>query len=253
MKLHRFFVEEKIPNVGGINLGRATKFADSETGRPSGEFSVANETLLNQWRNVLRMEAGSNVILFDGGGSESLCEFVSLDKKRATLKILEQKAGLVPLRAVTLYMALIKKDNFELVLEKATELGVSHIVPVEVARSEKKGVNYERSQKIVREASEQSGRATVPTIGEICSIDKGPGRPGLPGVVVFDPRGGISAREFFAVNNTSPVFVFIGPEGGFTDEEMELFHARNIPVVSTGTQILRAETAAIVALTLALV
>ncbi|MFZ2303875.1 MAG: RsmE family RNA methyltransferase [Minisyncoccia bacterium] len=232
MRLHRFFVEEKIPKAG--------------------EFSVANETLLNQWRNVLRMEGGSRVILFFGDGSESLCEFVSptgkIGKKSALLKVIETKKGLVPEREVTLYLALIKKDNFELVLEKATELGVSHIVPVQAGRSEKKGVNYERAEKILREASEQSGRVTVPAIEEIISVEKLPSD-----VVVFDPRGKISAREYFTKNTTAPVSLLIGPEGGFTDAEMESFHLRNIPIVSTGPQILRAETAVIVALTLALV
>lgn len=228
MRLHRFFVEEEIPTTG--------------------EFSVTNETLLNQWRNVLRMEAGDKAILFDGRGDEVLCEFTSLEKRSATLKVLERKAGQKLTREVTLYLALIKKDNFEFVLEKATELGVSHIVPVQADRSEKKGVNYERAQKILREASEQSGRATVPTIGEIIDIKKLPGD-----IVVFDPRGKIYAREYFTKNTTAPISILIGPEGGFTDAEIDSFHARNIPIVTTGSQILRAETAAIVALTLALV
>jgi len=228
MRLHRFFVEEKIP-------------AD-------GEFSVPDETLLNQWRNVLRMSDSDQAILFDGSGSESLCEFVSLTKKNALLKVLETKKGLVPERVVTLYMALIKKDNFELVLEKATELGVSHIIPVQMDRSEKKGVNYERAHKIVREAAEQSGRATVPTLDEIINIDKMPSD-----VVVFEPRGEISAREYFNKNSDTPIAVCIGPEGGFTDAELASFHERGITVVSTGSQVLRAETAAVVALTLALV
>lgn len=228
MKLHRFFVEEKIP--------------------VSGEFSVTNETLLNQWRNVLRMEEGSNALLFSGDGDESLCEFVSLTKKNALLKVLETKKGLVPSREVTLYLSLIKKDNFELVLEKATELGVAHIVPVQADRSEKKGVNYVRAEKILREASEQSGRATVPTVSEIIFVEKIPSD-----VVVFDPRGKISAREYFTTNTPTPISLFIGPEGGFTDVEIDSFHARNISIISTGAQILRAETAAIVALALALV
>ncbi|OIP65264.1 hypothetical protein AUK15_02180 [Candidatus Nomurabacteria bacterium CG2_30_43_9] len=243
MRLHRFFVKEKIPAVDGINL---------ETGRPSGEFLVTNEILLNQWRNVLRMGEGDKAVLFSGDGSESLCEFVSLTgkiaKKSAVLKILETKKGLMPSREVTLYIALIKKDNFELALEKATELGVSHIIPVQADRSEKKGVNYERAEKILREASEQSGRATVPTISKVIDVEKLPND-----VVVFDPRGEASTREYFAKHTNAPIAVLIGPEGGFTDAEMESFHARNIPIVSTGTQILRAETAAIVALTLALV
>lgn len=233
MKLHRFFVEKNIPN--------------------SGVFDITNESPLNQWRNVLRMEACDKAILFDGKGDEALCEFVSLSKKLATLKVLERKHGLVPTREVTLCMSLIKKDNFEFVLEKATELGVSHIVPVQADRSEKKGVNYERAEKILREASEQSGRATVPTLGEINDLVVFLKKVSSKGVVAFDPRSKISAREYFTKHTTAPVSVLIGPEGGFTDEEMSLFHTHNIPIVTTGSQVLRAETAAIVALTLALV
>ncbi|OIO30936.1 hypothetical protein AUJ77_01185 [Candidatus Nomurabacteria bacterium CG1_02_43_90] len=236
MRLHRFFTEEKIPT--------------------SGEFSVTNETLLNQWRNVLRMEVGKSLILFDGTGDEVLCEVVSLTKKSATLKIQEREQGVAPTRKVTLYMTLIKKDNFEMILEKATELGVSRIVPIETSRTEKKGVNYERARKIVREASEQSGRATVPTVCEIVHISDLSGRPGLPeseGLVVFDPRGEKSARAFFTAGDTTPVALLIGPEGGFTDEEMARFYSRNVHVVSMGTQILRAETAAVVALAMVLV
>jgi 16S rRNA (uracil1498-N3)-methyltransferase len=235
MRLHRFFVEEGLPEKPKLP-------ADA------WEFNVVDKNLLNQWRNVLRMETGDKAIFFDGRGNETLCEFVSLTKKSATLKVIERKHGLAPAREVTLYIALIKKDNFELVLEKATELGVSHIVPVQAERSEKKGVNYERAEKILREASEQSGRATVPTISEVISVEKISSN-----VVVFDPRGEISAREFFTKNTTAPVSVFIGPEGGFTDAEMDLFHAHKIPVITTGEQILRAETAAMVALALALV
>lgn len=236
MKLHRFFVEEE--DIAGKGLPAK-----------DSEFDVVDKNLLNQWRNVLRMEACDKAVLFDGKGDEALCEFVSISKKNATLKVLEKKHGLIPSRDVTLYIALIKKDNFELVLEKATELGVSRIVPVQADRSEKKGVNYERARKILQEAAEQSGRATVPTLENIIKIKDVPHE----NFVVFDPRGEISAREFFARSTATPISIFIGPEGGFTDEEMDLFHAHKIPVVATGEQILRAETAVIVALTLALI
>ena len=229
MRLHRFFITIPLPH--------------------EGELTITDENLVNQWRNVLRMEEGSKAILFDGHGDEALCEFISLNKKSATLKVLETKKGLVPTREVTLYIALIKKDNLELVLEKATELGVTRIVPVEAARSEKKGINRERSEKILREASEQSGRATVPMLEEIIDIKNVP----RENFVVFDPRGGVSAREFFASHTTAPISLLVGPEGGFTDEEIGFFKNRETPILTTGPTILRAETAAIVALTLVLV
>ncbi|KKU81687.1 MAG: 16S ribosomal RNA methyltransferase RsmE [Parcubacteria group bacterium GW2011_GWA1_47_8] len=235
MRLHRFFVEEKIPQAG--------------------EFSVVNETLLSQWRNVLRMGEGSRVIMFDGMGDEILCELRALTKKEATLAVIERTSGLAPLREVTLYLALVKKDNFEMVLEKATELGVTRIVPVQASRSEKKGVNYERARKILREASEQSGRVTVPVLGEVIPFSKileGFAVSPAP-LVMFDPRGEISARAYFATPTPDPVGVLVGPEGGFTEDEVGFFHTHRMPIVTTGTQILRAETAAIVALALALV
>lgn len=232
MRIHRFFISQVLPR--------------------EGEFVVSDNNLLNQWRNVLRMGEGDELVAFDGSGDEALCDFRSLGAKSATLLVKERRAGLAPLREVTLFMSLIKRDNFELVLEKATELGVSRIVPIEAARSEKKGINRERSEKILREAAEQSGRATVPTIDEVGPLQDVFKKYQMP-LVAFDPRGEKSAREYFNTNTTGPVGVVIGPEGGFTEDELALFSAHDVPLVSTGPTILRAETAAVVALTLALV
>lgn len=237
MRIHRFFVKEQTPQ--------------------KGEFIVSDTNLLNQWRNVLRMKAGDRLVAFDGTGDEAFCELSALDKKSATLLILEKKKGLAPAREITLFMSLIKRDNFELVLEKATELGVSRIVPVEVSRSEKKGLNRERSEKILREASEQSGRATVPVLGDVVNIKDifrvpigeayGDSTHKEP-IIVLDPRG-LPIGEAYG---KGVVGLVIGPEGGFTDEEIKFFKTNGTPILSTGATILRAETAAIVALALVL-
>ncbi len=227
MRIHRFFITERIPQ--------------------KGEFTVSDAGLLNQWRSVLRMETGDKLIAFDGAGDEALCELRALDKKSATLLILEKKKGLVPAREVTLFMSLIKRDNFELVLEKATELGVSRIVPVIASRSEKKGLNRLRSEKILREASEQSGRATVPVLDDVVSIKDIFNTYKEP-IIVLDPRG----NHFNYENDSEPTGLVIGPEGGFTDEEIEFFRSRCAPIISVGATILRAETAAIVAIALVL-
>lgn len=232
MRIHRFFVPQVLPR--------------------EGDFIVSNKDLLNQWRNVLRMAEGDKITAFDGSGDEALCEFHALDAKSATLSVVERRAGLAPSREVTLFMSLIKRDNFELVLEKATELGVSRIVPIEAARSEKKGTNRDRTEKILREATEQSGRATVPTLDEVVSLQDVFKKYQIP-LVAFDPRGEKNAREHFNANTIGPIGVVIGPEGGFTEDELALFSAHDVPLVATGHTILRAETAAIVALALALV
>ncbi len=228
MRIHRFFIAEQALQ--------------------KGEFTVSDKNLLNQWRNVLRMKIGDKVMAFDGSGDEALCEFRVLDKKSATLLVLGKERGFVPECDITLFMSLIKRDNFELVLEKATELGVSRIVPVVASRSEKKGLNRERCEKILREASEQSGRATVPILDgtfllkNIFDTYKDP-------IAVFDPRG----IPFVKGHEHGPQGFVIGPEGGFTEDEIEFFKMKNVPVFAMGQTILRAETAAIVACALVLV
>ena len=232
MRLHRFFVTNTLPH--------------------EGEFTITDENHLNQWKNVLRMDVGDHVILFDGSDGEILCEFRSLDKKSAIFSVIEKRAGLKLKREVTLFMSLIKRDHFEMVLEKATELGVSRIVPVEAMRSEKKGINRERCEKILREAAEQSGRTSIPILDDVISLRKIPDTYKLP-FVLFDPRSEVSAHAYSTPTVDAPLGILIGPEGGFTDEEVEFFKTRNTPVVTVGPTVLRAETAAIVALTLALV
>jgi 16S rRNA (uracil1498-N3)-methyltransferase len=230
MRLHRFFIPASVPS--------------------SGDFTVTDENLLNQWRNVLRMDVGDTLVAFDGRGEEAVCTLVQLEKKSAVLSVAEYRKGIIPTREITLFMALIKRDNFELVLQKATELGVSRIVPLQTARSEKKGVNRERSEKILREATEQSGRTTVPVLdSEVRLVDVVKNYQ-IP-LVAFDPRGTLAARDAQGgiLDKTG---IIIGPEGGFTEEEISFFEEHQIPIVCTGKTILRAETAALVALALAL-
>lgn len=226
MKLHRFFIEEEIGN--------------------RKELGVKTEHLLHQWRNVLRFAVGDKVILFDGKGSDFLCEISALTKNISNLDVLEETKGIIPSKKITLFISLIKRENFELVLEKATELGVSRIVPVIADRSEKKSLNYERALKIVVEASEQSGRTNIPVLGETITTEEAVEKyRSEMSLIVFDPTG-TSDREISTKD--SSLGLFIGPEGGFTTTELEFFTKKEIPIVKLGEQILRAETASIVAL-----
>ncbi len=134
----------------------------------------------------------------------------------------------------------------EWVVEKATELGVSKIVPIISERSEKKDLNMERIRKIIVEASEQCGRADVPVLGSVMTLEEC-----IMEVeeekIVFDITG-----EHFSsslIHNTCPVSIFIGPEGGWTEKELELFKQKGAKIFSLGPLTLRAETASIVALT----
>jgi 16S rRNA (uracil1498-N3)-methyltransferase len=208
MKLHRFFV----PHIEDV-------------------FTVTDADQIHQWKRVFRMKTGDKALFFDGSGFEFLGEFTDLDKEFAEVKILE-KTLKPELKKLTLAISIPKKDNFELIIEKATELGVTTIIPLISERTEKKNVNMDRARKIALEASEQSGRVTVPEIHEPVVLQNF-----NLAAVVLDPRG--ERREI-----TEDVLM-IGPEGGWSEKEIEYFKSKNLPIVSIGEQVLRVETAAI--------
>jgi 16S rRNA (uracil1498-N3)-methyltransferase len=225
MRLHRFYIHNPISAT---------------------TFDVGDTELVHQWRSVFRYNVGSQVILFDGSGTDYLCIITSLRNLGATMSIVEKTvASSEPKRDLWLCMGLIKKDNFELVVQKATELGVTHIIPVLCERSEKKSLNMERLQKIIIEASEQSGRGTIPNILEIQELPKLLEEGILPKEKLLLNLEGEYIHDVINSHNPNELAIFIGPEGGWSDREVKEFEKHNIKSVSLGTQVLRAETAAI--------
>lgn len=237
MRLHRFFIDRQIENT---------------------KETISDLDLIHQWRSVFRYNIGSEVILFDGGGKEYSAVLEKLSNREAEVRLVSERKGLLPERQITLFQSLIKKDNMEWVVEKATELGVSSIVPIVSERSEKKGFNAQRARKIAIEASEQCGRADVPEISEIRNL--GEVLESCKNIIVFDSSGVYFNNEsrirnygkedplhnsHFISNDSC---LFIGPEGGWTEKELELFKQKGASIFSLGPLTLRAETAAIVAL-----
>jgi 16S rRNA (uracil1498-N3)-methyltransferase len=184
----------------------------------------------------------SKIILLDNTGFEYLSEIVVIAKGQVSIKVLENTAALnTPKREVWLCAAIIKKDHFEWVVEKATEIGVSHIVPILTDRTEKKDVAAERLEKIIREASEQSERATLPVLHDVMSLKEA--LETVPHPHAFHMIGqNISEKD---IKNDEPIALFVGPEGGWSPEELHLFETKSVPVHSVGIPVLRAETAAI--------
>lgn len=208
------------------------------------KFDIADRDLVHQWRSVFRYNVGSQVIVFDGSGTDYMCLITLLTNASASLEVVEElDGGEKPKRKLTLCLALIKKDNFELVVEKATELGVSEIIPVLCERSEKKNLNIERLRKIVVEASEQSGRGDVPTVREIVDLPELLQEGNLSGKKIALHLEGDYIHD--AIDTEEEAVIFVGPEGGWSEGEIQLFKTFDIPTVSLGSQVLRAETAAI--------
>lgn len=241
MRLHRFYIFPK----------HLDHFVfEQEIALHYDEFS----TLLHQWKDVFRYKIGDRVYVFNEQIGEWLLEFISLDKKHgAVLKTVEQeKVASVarPHRDITLYMSVIKNSNFDLVVEKTTELGVTRIVPVKTERTIKLNLNFERLNRIAIEATEQSGRIAPPVINEVASLetaihnalgDQGQGNVYFGHISSEKQSQNKEVKE----GDLSPVAVFIGPEGGWTDQEVDLFLSSGILPIALGQFVLRAETAAI--------
>lgn len=223
MKQHRFFVK------------------DTELGE---SIWVDDKNLLRQWLSVLRYQTGSQLVLFDGEREDRLYELTRIGNGAVQLKLVTELERRIPERDLYLLFSLLKKDKNDWVLQKCTELGVRHFVPILSSRTEKTGFNLERAAKIVIEAAEQCGRSDVPRVREPIHLE----------TALKEFEGKIDL--YFAEQSDhllsttshlpSAVGVFIGPEGGWTEEEKELL-AANCEKLNLGQFTLRAETASIVA------
>jgi 16S rRNA (uracil1498-N3)-methyltransferase len=236
MRLHRFYSPTPIePQI----VGSSTHYHAS-----------------NQWRKVFRFKSGDRVILFDGSGFDFVCEISAYDDEGAMVKVLEiNKNNVIAIHETFLCAAIVKKDTFEWIAQKATELGVSHIIPIVAERSEKKDVNVERLNKIIIEAAEQSGRATLPTLHGPIGLDEALGKfsnasiawePSAPLFYVDAKKSDNSKNQL----SEKIIITYIGPEGGWSPAELSLFKEKGIATYSMGPQILRAETAVVAALSL---
>lgn len=225
--LHRFFAPQKLT--------------------PGEDVAVSGEEFHHAAR-VVRLRAGDEVELFDGKGMAARGRTTAFSSNAFVVRI----ESLIPSRespiALHLAMAVIQLEKFELVLQKATELGARSIVPLVTDRVEIRSERYrgkqERWERIVFEAVKQSGRATIPELNAPVPFRELMAREGAK--VVFD------ADEPPTADSASPadLTLCIGPEGGWSEEEVALARERGCIFARLGPRRLRAETAAIVAMAL---
>jgi 16S rRNA (uracil1498-N3)-methyltransferase len=193
---------------------------------------------------VVRARVGEEVELFDRAGNAARGVVESIERDRAVIRTGESLPSREPALAIHLAMAVIQLEKFELVLQKATELGVKTIIPLVTERVELRPERYsgkvDRWEKIVFEAVKQCGRTMVPKIEPPATFDEVIARSGTK--MLFDAEA-----EAGGVQRLQEVTLLIGPEGGWSDDELRHARERNVLFARLGPRRLRAETAAIAA------
>jgi 16S rRNA (uracil1498-N3)-methyltransferase len=191
---------------------------------------------------VGRVEVGETVEVFDGKGSVWVVRVESLTKRETVAAVQESRLVPAPKVALILSLALLRTAAFELAIEKAVEIGVTRIVPFSGARSNvSPGNRQERWARIIIEAAKQSKRYHLPMIDPVTRFDNVLAIPAST-KIMFAERDGGPLKSALA---GSPALYLIGPEGGWTDQEMSAARERGFHPVSLGDGILKAETAAI--------
>jgi 16S rRNA (uracil1498-N3)-methyltransferase len=219
-KLHRFFVDD-IPQ--------------------QDTFDVRDARIVHQIKHVLRFEIGEAFILFKDGGDDVIVSIVEIRKEAITVHTQSvHEHAVIPKRKLIAAISIVKRDNFELIVQKLTELGVHTIVPIVSARTIKQSVRTDRLELISREALEQCGGNNLVVITKPMTL-KESFETFKERAIVCSPGG---AHDVSAL--PGHVIMYVGPEGGWSEGDEVLFKEHQVAALSLGSRILRTETAAIV-------
>jgi 16S rRNA (uracil1498-N3)-methyltransferase len=204
-------------------------------------------------KNVMRRKLSDQIYIFNGYDGEWLGEITELSNKHSAISLLEQSSEQQNSPDIWLLFAKIKRSPTELLIQKSTELGVSKLLPVFTQHSDSKPSNTERLRQISIEAAEQSERLDIPKVEEAVKLSEILNEwDETRKIIICDESGGGKAMNKVLANfdKDDKWAILIGPEGGFSISELETL--KNLPYVipvGLGPRILKAETAAITALT----
>ena len=209
---------------------------------------------VNHIRNVLRMRADEEVLIADGQGAEYRCKLTDLGENEVRAQILWKLDGNAELAsAITLFQGLPKSDKMDLIVQKCVELGVDRIVPVSTKRAvvkldaKKEQTRLKRWNTISESAAKQSGRGVIPEVSGVMSFGKALEEAKKLDVLLIPyERAEHMAETRRVMGEIRPgqsVGIFIGPEGGFEESEVEEAVAAGAKAITLGKRILRTETA----------
>ncbi len=222
-----------------------------------GECYLITGSDFNHIKNVLRMQIGENLLVSECGAS-NLCEIICFEAESAIVKIVEEnyQDTNLPVK-IYLFQGLPKSDKMELIIQKAVELGADYIVPVQMNRcvvkldDKKKKSKVSRWQSIAESAAKQSKRNIIPEVTDVLSYKQAVemAKDLDLFIVPYENKDGMKATQnaLSEMKSGSTVGIFIGPEGGFEEYEIDAAENAGGKAVSLGKRILRTETAAITA------
>ena len=197
---------------------------------------------------VLRLKPGNALVLFNGDGSDYVSEVCEIQRDRIAVKITgRQEPGTESVLRITLVQAISRGERMDYSLQKATELGVSDIQPVTSQRVEVRLDQQKQTKRlahwpgVVVSACEQSGRARVPEVRPVLPIEHWLQTRDENQSLLLDPMSRVKLSGVKLAG--SSIDILVGPEGGFTDQEMEQLRDGRVMPVSLGPRILRTETA----------
>jgi 16S rRNA (uracil1498-N3)-methyltransferase len=232
--MHRFFIPKDWFEQDSITI----------TGEP-----------LHQISYVLRLKPTNRIIILDNSGWEFEVEIERITKEQVKGKVLNKTPDQgEPTVKITLHQALLKTDKFELVLQKGVELGVTAFVPFVSERCvtrKASATKIERWRKIIQEAAEQSERLVLPILNPLVSFSEACQSVKQPALLLWEEEKRVSLKKILqsqSFKNATTLNLFIGPEGGFPEAEVELAKRQGIVIASLGKRVIRAETAGLAAI-----
>ena len=226
----------------------------AEPGQIGEKEIVITGADVNHIRNVLRMRADEEVLIADGQGAEYRCKLIELGENEVRAQILWKLDGNAELAsAITLFQGLPKSDKMDFIVQKCVELGVSRIVPVSTKRAvvkldaKKEQTRLKRWNTISESAAKQSGRGVIPEVSGVMTFGKALEEAKKLDVLLIPyERAENMAETRRVMGSIQPgqsVGIFIGPEGGFEESEVEEAVAAGAQAITLGKRILRTETA----------
>ncbi len=231
-------------------MAKTFRLYTKEELKPNKTF-LLNEEQTHYLKNVVKYSPKDTLLCFDNKRGEFLCDIVAFNKKTAEVIIKSQTKDFSPCPDIWLLFAPLKKDKTDFVIEKATELGVKKIIPTLTRYTITTNIKTERYIQQAIEASEQSRRTDIPEISSPATLDELLSKWDTTRTLFFmdETLESPSFLEQLQQTPSSPSAILIGPEGGFSTEELSILKSKSFAKGATlGPRILRAETAALSAL-----